>query len=170
MLERINPTTTQAWFVLKKHFEEEMSRRQMKDLFAADPNRFETYSIKQDGVLFDYSKNIISEKTLQLLFQLANECGLDKAIEAQFSGKAINETENRAVLHTALRNFSGQPVVIDGKDVMPGIQKVLQQMKTFCNKIHQGEHKVSRHHRLKEPQQVCSSIQDCRFRWQGCMV
>ena len=141
MLERINPTTTQAWFVLKKHFEEEMNRKQMKDLFAADPNRFETYSIKQDGVLFDYSKNIISEKTLQLLFQLAKECGLDKAIEAQFSGKAINETENRAVLHTALRNFSGQPVVLDGKDVMPGIQKVLQQMKTFCNKIHQGVHK-----------------------------
>ena len=141
MLERINPTTTQAWFVLKKHFEEEMNRKQMKDLFAADPNRFETYSIKQDGVLFDYSKNIISEKTLQLLFQLAKECGLDKAIEAQFSGKAINETENRAVLHTALRNFSGQPVVLDGKDVMPGIQKVLQQMKTFCNKIHQCEHK-----------------------------
>ncbi len=141
MLERINPTTTQAWFVLKKHFEEEMNRKQMKDLFAADPNRFETYSIKQDGVLFDYSKNIISEKTLQLLFQLAKECGLDKAIEAQFSGKAINETENRAVLHTALRNFSGQPVILEGKDVMPGIQKVLQQMKTFCNKIHQGEHR-----------------------------
>ena len=141
MLERINPTTTQAWFVLKKHFEEEMSRRQMKDLFAADPNRFESYSIKEANVLFDYSKNIISDKTIQLLFQLAKECGLDKAIEAQFSGKAINETENRAVLHTALRNFSGQPVVLDGKDVMPGIQKVLQQMKTFCNKIHQGEHK-----------------------------
>ena len=141
MLERINPTTTQAWFVLKKHFEEEMNRKQMKDLFAADPNRFETYSIKKEGVLFDYSKNIISDKTIQLLFQLAKECGLDKAIEAQFSGKAINETENRAVLHTALRNFSGQPVVLDGKDVMPGIQKVLQQMKTFCNKIHQGEHR-----------------------------
>jgi glucose-6-phosphate isomerase len=141
MLERINPTTTQAWFVLKKHFEEEMNRKQMKDLFAADPNRFETYSIKKDGVLFDYSKNIISDKTIQLLFQLAKECGLDKAIEAQFSGKAINETENRAVLHTALRNFSGQPVLLDGKDVMPGIQQVLQQMKTFCNKIHQGAHK-----------------------------
>jgi glucose-6-phosphate isomerase len=141
MLERINPTTTQAWFVLKKHFEEEMSRRQMKDLFAADPNRFESYSIKEANILFDYSKNIISDKTIQLLFQLAKECGLDNAIEAQFSGKAINETENRAVLHTALRNFSGQPVVLDGKDLMPGIQKVLQQMKTFCNKIHQGEHK-----------------------------
>ena len=141
MLERINPTTTQAWFVLKKHFEEEMSRRQMKDLFAADPNRFESYSIKEANILFDYSKNIISDKTIQLLFQLAKECGLDNAIEAQFSGKAINETEGRAVLHTALRNFSGAPVLLDGKDVMPGIQKVLQQMKTFCNKIHQGEHK-----------------------------
>ena len=73
MLERINPTTTQAWFVLKKHFEEEMSRRQMKDLFAADPNRFEKYSINKDGVLFDYSKNIISDKTIQLLFQLDSE-------------------------------------------------------------------------------------------------
>jgi len=141
MLERINPTTTQAWFVLKKHFEEEMSRRQMKDLFAADPNRFESYSIKEANILFDYSKNIISDKTIQLLFQLAKECGLDNAIEAQFAGKPINETEGRAVLHTALRNFSGQPVVLDGKDLMPGIQKVLQQMKTFCNKIHQGEHK-----------------------------
>ena len=141
MLERINPTTTQAWFVLKKHFEEEMSRRQMKDLFAADPNRFESYSIKEANILFDYSKNIISDKTIQLLFQLAKECGLDKAIESQFSGKAINETEGRAVLHTALRNFSGAPVILDGKDVMPGIQKVLQQMKTFCNKIHQGEHR-----------------------------
>ena len=141
MLERINPTTTQAWFVLKKHFEEEMSRRQMKDLFAADPNRFESYSIKEANILFDYSKNIISDKTIQLLFQLAKECGLDKAIEAQFAGQPINETENRAVLHTALRNFSGAPIILDGKDVMPGIQKVLQQMKTFCNKIHQAEHR-----------------------------
>ena len=141
MLERINPTTTQAWFVLKKHFEEEMSRRHMKDLFAADPNRFESYSIKEANVLFDYSKNIISDKTIQLLFQLAKDCGLDKAIEEQFSGKPINETEGRAVLHTALRNFSGAPVLLDGKDVMPAIKAVLQQMKTFCNKIHQGEHK-----------------------------
>jgi len=140
MLERINPTTTQAWFVLKKHFEEEMSRRHMKDLFAADPNRFESYSIKEANVLFDYSKNIISDKTIQLLFQLAKECGLDKAIEEQFSGKPINETEGRAVLHTALRNFSGASVLLDGKDVMPAIKGVLQQMKTFCNRIHQGEH------------------------------
>ena len=141
MLERINPTTTQAWFVLKKHFEEEMSRRQMKDLFAADPNRFESYSIKEANVLFDYSKNIISDKTIQLLFQLAKECGLDNAIESQFAGQPINETEGRAVLHTALRNFSGAPIILDGKDVMPAIKAVLQQMKIFSNKIHQGEHR-----------------------------
>jgi glucose-6-phosphate isomerase len=140
MLERMNPTTTQAWFVLKKHFEEEMSRKHMKDLFANDPKRFEQYSIHTPELLFDYSKNIITEKTMQLLLQLADECGLSKAIEAQFQGKPINETENRAVLHTALRNFSGSPVYVDEKDVMPEIQRVLKQMKTFCQSIHNGEH------------------------------
>ena len=141
MLERINPTSTQAWFVLKKHFDEEMNRKQMKDLFASDPTRFENYSIKTADILFDYSKNIITDKTLQLLFQLANECGLPKAINAQFEGKAINETEQRAVLHTALRNFSGQPVLVNEEDVMPEIFRVQKQMKTFCNNIHSGEHK-----------------------------
>ncbi len=136
----MNPTTTQAWFVLKKHFEEEMSRKHMKDLFANDPKRFEQYSIHTPELLFDYSKNIITEKTMQLLLQLADECGLSKAIEAQFQGKPINETENRAVLHTALRNFSGSPVYVDEKDVMPEIQRVLKQMKTFCQSIHNGEH------------------------------
>jgi glucose-6-phosphate isomerase len=141
MLERINPTTTQAWFVLKKHHEEEMNRKHMKDLFAADEKRFEKYSINTHDILFDYSKNIISEKTVQLLLQLATDCSLPAAIDAQFSGKAINETENRAVLHTALRNFSNNPVLVDGEDVMPAIKKVLAQMKTFCDSIHSGEHK-----------------------------
>ena len=140
MLERINPTSTQAWFVLKKHFEEEMNRKQMKDLFASDPNRFNQYSIKAAEILFDYSKNIVTDKTLQLLFQLANECGLPKAIAAQFEGKAINETEQRAVLHTALRNFSGAPVMVDDQDVMPEILRVQKQMKTFCDNIHNGTH------------------------------
>ncbi|MCX6338097.1 MAG: glucose-6-phosphate isomerase, partial [Bacteroidetes bacterium] len=141
MLERINPTSTQAWFVLKKHFEEEMNRKQMKDLFAADPTRFEQYSIATSNILFDYSKNIITEKTVQLLLQLAKECGLENAIKAQFDGKAINETENRAVLHTALRDFSGTPVLVDGENVIPEIARVQKQMKTFCNAIHSGEHK-----------------------------
>ena len=114
MLERINPTSTQAWFVLKKHFEEEMNRKQMKDLFAADPTRFDQYSISTSDILFDYSKNIITDKTLQLLLQLAKECGLEKAIKAQYEGKAINETENRAVLHTALRDFTASSILVDG--------------------------------------------------------
>jgi len=141
MLERINPTTTQAWFVLKKHHEEEMSRKHMKDLFTADTDRFNKYAINTGNILFDYSKNIITDKTLQLLFQLAKECSLEKSIKAQFEGKAINETENRAVLHTALRNFSDSSIEVDGADIMPEIRKVLQQMKTFCNSIHSGTHK-----------------------------
>lgn len=140
MLERMNPTNTQAWFVLKKHFEDEMSRKHMKDLFANDPKRFEQYSIQTTYILFDYSKNIITDKTMQLLLQLAEECGLSKAIDAQFQGKAINETENRAVLHTALRNRSGSPVLVNEQDVMPEINRVLKQMKTFCQSIHHGEH------------------------------
>lgn len=141
MLERINPTTTQAWFVLKKHYEEEMNRKHMRDLFAADPNRFEKYSISANDILFDYSKNIITDKTVQLLLQLANDCSLPSAIKAQFAGEAINETENRAVLHTALRNFSDEPVLVDGKNVMPEIKKVLAQMNNFCASIHNGDHK-----------------------------
>ena len=141
MLERINPTTTQAWFVLKKHHEDEMNRKHMKDLFAADPTRFEKYSISTPEFLFDYSKNIITDKTLQLLFQLATECGLENAIKAQFEGQAINETENRAVLHTALRNFTEQPVLVEGQDVMPDIKRVQKQMETFCASIHSGAHK-----------------------------
>ena len=81
MLERINPTTTQAWFVLKKHYEDEMSRKHMRDLFAADEKRFETYSIATSDILFDYSKNIITDKTKQLLLQLAKECNLKEAID-----------------------------------------------------------------------------------------
>ena len=141
MLERINPTSTQAWFVLKKHFEEEMNRKQMKDLFVADPTRFEQYSIATPDVLFDYSKNIITEKTVQLLLQLANECGLENAIKAQFEGLAINETEHRAVLHTALRSNSEIPVLVDGKNILPEINRVKKQMEKFCNEIHSGTHK-----------------------------
>ncbi len=141
MLERINPTSTQAWFVLKKHFEEEMNRKQMKDLFAADPTRFEQYSISTPELLFDYSKNIITEKTVQLLLQLAKECGLENAIKAQFEGNAINETENRAVLHSALRNFTDTSIIVEGKNILPEIKRVQKQMKTFCAAIHSGAHK-----------------------------
>ena len=95
MLPRINPTSTQAWFVLQKHYEEEMNRRHMRDLFASDPDRFKKFSITLGDILFDYSKNIINEKTLKLLLQLAEDCNVKQAIAEQFAGVAINETENR---------------------------------------------------------------------------
>ena len=141
MLPRINPTNTQAWFLLKKHHEEEMSRRQMRDLFAADPERFQKFSIVFEEMLFDYSKNIINQKTLQLLLQLAEDCKLKEAIHDMFAGIKINETENRSVLHTALRNFSDTPILVEGKDIMPRIRKVLNQMKEFTEKVHTGKWK-----------------------------
>ncbi len=140
MLPRINPTNTQAWFVLQKHYEEEMNRRHMRDLFAADPDRFKKFSITLGDILFDYSKNIINEKTLKLLLQLAEDCNVKQAIAEQFAGVAINETENRAVLHTALRSFDSTPILVDGTDIKPGIQKVRAQMETFCAAIHNGTH------------------------------
>jgi glucose-6-phosphate isomerase len=140
MFPKINPSTTPAWQALQNHFSQ-MQTVHMNSLFKADEERFAKFSLQLNYILFDYSKNIITEETVKLLMQLANECKLSDAIEAQFTGEKINATENRAVLHTALRNFSGMPVVTDGKDVMPDIQKVLGQMKAFCEKIHNGNWK-----------------------------
>ena len=140
MFPKINPTSTKAWKELQLHFEE-MKDVHMKNLFAKDINRFDTYSIKTDQLLFDFSKNIITEKTLQLLQQLAVECNLPEAIEAMFAGEKINDSEKRSVLHTALRNFSNTPVLFEGNDVMPEVKLVLDQMKNFCQKIHSGEWK-----------------------------
>ena len=141
MLPKVNPTNTQAWLLLMKHQNDEMRNTIMKRLFAEDDNRFNKFSISFGDILFDYSKNIITPKTLQLLLQLADDCKVKEAIAKMFEGDKINETENRSVLHTALRNFSGEPVLSDGKDVMPDVQRVLQQMKSFCEKIHSGEWK-----------------------------
>jgi glucose-6-phosphate isomerase len=141
MLPKVNPTTTQAWFLLKKHHEDEMSRRHMRDMFAAEPDRFEKMSVRFGDILFDYSKNIINQKTLQLLLQLANDCELKTAINDMFNGLKINETENRAVLHTALRNFSGDHILVDGKDIMPLVKKELRHMQEFCEEVHSGKWK-----------------------------
>lgn len=141
MLPKINPTTTQAWLLLRKHFEDEMNHVKVKDMFAQDQDRFSRFSLQLDDILFDYSKNIINQKTLHLLLQLAEDCNLKDAINAMFSGEKINETEDRSVLHIALRNFSGQPILSDGKDVMPDVQRVQEQMKAFCEKVHSGEWK-----------------------------
>ncbi len=139
MLPTINPASTQAWFLLKKHHEEEMNRRSIKSLFVADAERFKKFSIKFEDILFDYSKNIINDKTLKLLLQLADECKLSEAIHDMFAGIKINETEHRSVLHTALRNFSDTPILVEGKDVMPLVRKVLNHMNEFCEQVHSGK-------------------------------
>ena len=140
MFPKINPTSTKAWKELNVHFEE-MKNVHMKTLFAKDENRFQSFSIQTDQLVFDFSKNIITDKTFQLLQELAIECKLQEAIKAMFAGEKINDSEKRAVLHTALRNFSHTPVLFEGKDVMPDVKAVLQQMKSFCQKIHSGEWK-----------------------------
>jgi glucose-6-phosphate isomerase len=139
MFPTVNPAQTTAWHSLQTHFEQEMRQLHMKLLFEEDPERFDRFSLKMGDLLFDYSKNIITTETLNLLFQLAKECQLKEAIDAMFGGEAINATENRAVLHTALRNFSGNPVTVGGKDVMPDVQRVQEQMKECCRRIHSGE-------------------------------
>ena len=140
MLPKINPTQTESWKKLENHFEE-MKNVRIKDLFIDDPDRFSKYSFALPGMVADFSKNRVSDETMQLLLQLANDCQLQEAIKAMFSGEKINETEGRPVLHTALRNFSGNPVTVDGKDVMPGVKKVLEQMKSFTEKVHSGKWK-----------------------------
>jgi len=138
MLPRINPTTTLAWQLLQDHAVE-MKKVHMRDLFRDDPARFGKYSLCLPDLVFDYSRNIITGQTMRLLLQLAEECRVADAAKALFSGVAINETEKRPVLHTALRNFSGQPVLVEGRDVMPGVKSVLRKMKKFCDAIHSGE-------------------------------
>jgi glucose-6-phosphate isomerase len=136
----INPTRTQSWKKLEAHAVN-MKQVHMRELFSQDPNRFDSFSQTDGDLLFDYSKNIITAETLSLLNELAGECGLKDAIKSMFEGEKINRTENRAVLHTALRNFSGAAVFTDGEDVMPKVKAVLAQMKTLCGKIHGGEWK-----------------------------
>ncbi len=140
MLHKINPTTTTAWQLLQEHYHD-MQKMHMKELFASDENRFAKYSVQEQDIFFDYSKNIINDTTLELLFQLAEECKLKEAIQAQFQGKQINETELRAVLHTALRNKSNRPIMLDGEDISINIKKVLLQMESFCYKVHSGDWK-----------------------------
>lgn len=139
MLLKKDPTTTTAWKLLAEHYVA-MKNVQMKKLFSDEPDRFKRFSLQFGDMLFDYSKNIISDKTLELLQQLAVEMEVNDSIQKMFSGDMINETEHRSVLHTALRNFSGKPVMSEGKDVMPEVKAVLAQMQQFCEAIHSGKH------------------------------
>lgn len=140
MLPTVNPTETAAWQRLEIHFLT-MQAMHMRELFEDDAGRFKKFSILFEDILVDYSKNIITDETLRLLFELANEIDLKPAIDAMYGGAAINKTENRAVLHVALRNRSNNPILVDGKDVMPEINKVLEQMKQFSTRLISGEWK-----------------------------
>ncbi len=140
MFPSIDPTTTAAWQRLQQHYTE-MKGVHLRHLNETDKDRFQKFSLKTDDILFDFSKNIITEQTLTLFQELANECGLPDAIKAMFNGEKINTTEDRSVLHVALRNVSNKPILSDGKDIMPEVNKVLEQMKAFCEKVHNGDWK-----------------------------
>jgi glucose-6-phosphate isomerase len=140
MLSKINFTETQAYDYLIDHFVD-ITEIHLKELFETDKDRFKKYSVLFNDIFLDYSKNRINDKTIALLMQLAKECDLDGAIKAMFSGEVINETENRAVLHTALRNRANTPVLVDGKDVMPDVNEVLAKMKKFSEAIISGQWK-----------------------------
>jgi len=135
-----NPTTLPVWKELTAH-KNEIDQTTMREMFRNDPERFAKFSIQWNGILFDYSKNRISEKTVSLLIDLANQAGLKPMIEAMFTGEKINVTERRAVLHTALRHQKNDPVYVDGENILPKIDAVLAKMKAFCGKVHSGQWK-----------------------------
>jgi len=140
-MKNINPTNTQAWKALEAH-QSQLAHTTIADLFKQEENRFNDYSLTfENQILVDFSKNKINQETLKLLRQLAKESALDEAINAMFTGEKINRTENRAVLHTALRNRSNTPVYVDGKDVMPEVNAVLAKMSAFCERVISGEWK-----------------------------
>ena len=140
MLPNINPTETDAWKALQQHYDQ-MKGKHMRDLFAEDSDRFQKFSLHFESTLVDFSKNRITEETLSLLQQLAADTKVKEAIAAMFGGESINQTEDRSVLHIALRNRSNTPIEVDGKDVMPEVNEVLDRMKTFSEQIISGEWK-----------------------------
>ena len=133
------PTVTDlpAWQALKDH-QAKVAPLHMRDLFSADPGRFDRFSLRVGDLLFDYSKNRVTAETIDLLIALAEAVEVPRWRDAMFRGERINSTENRPVLHTALRNRSDQPVLVDGVDVMPNVRRVLDQMRQFCNAIRSG--------------------------------
>ncbi|MCG6935352.1 MAG: glucose-6-phosphate isomerase [Proteobacteria bacterium] len=127
-------TERPVWQALSAHYQE-ISPRHMRDLFAEDPQRFDRFSLRFNNILLDYSKNIVTQQTRQLLLKLAEECKLADWIAAMFRGDRINHTEQRAVLHVALRNLSDQPMRADGQDVMPEVRSELQKMEALSEAV-----------------------------------
>jgi glucose-6-phosphate isomerase len=140
MLPKVNPIMTKSWQSLNRHYAK-MKKIHMQTLFAEDPQRFNKFSRRFNDMLIDFSKNRITEETLKLLIALTKECDVKSAIEKMFSGEKINETENRAVLHIALRNRNNAPISVDGKDVMPEVNAVLRKMKVFSDRLNIGDWK-----------------------------
>lgn len=138
MFPKINPTQTESWQLLNEIFAQKDF--DLRSIFHENPNRFKDYSIEKEGLIFDYSKGLFDEEVMETLCSLAEECQLPVAIKAMFSGEKINETENRAVLHTALRDFSGKEIFVDGENVQPKIRKVLHQMRNFTDRVIAGVH------------------------------
>ena len=130
-------TTSKVWKALESH-KEAIAARHMRDLFAADPRRFDTLSLRFGDMLLDYSKNRITDETMRLLRDLAMQADLPGWIERMFTGSKINTTEHRAVLHIALRNRTNRPIWVDGADVMPQVNEVLNRMRAFSAAVRQG--------------------------------
>ena len=137
-LNKTNPTKTEVWKKLTTHYKETKDAH-LRDLFSSDTNRAEKFTLQWKDFLFDYSKNRISTETMQLLLQLAEEVNLKGAIKAYYDGDIINETEGRAVLHTALRAKKTDKILVDGVNVMPEVYEVKQHIKEFTDKVIQGE-------------------------------
>ena len=137
-LNTINPTETSAWKKLEMHYNE-MQKASMQELFQLDANRTEKFNLKWNDFLIDYSKNIITQETLQLLLELADEVGLKSAIADYFDGAIINQTENRAVLHTALRAKESAVINVDGDNVVSEVYEVKTKIKAFTNEVTSGE-------------------------------
>ncbi|MBW1744417.1 MAG: glucose-6-phosphate isomerase, partial [Deltaproteobacteria bacterium] len=129
-----------AWKALEAHYQK-IKDVHLRDLFEQDPQRFERFSLMLGDILVDYSKNRVTEETISLLLDLANQADVSGYIEKMFAGDKINITENRAVLHVALRNRSNRPIYVDGEDVMPGVNAVLERMARFCRRVRDGNWK-----------------------------
>jgi glucose-6-phosphate isomerase len=132
------PTSTQAWKALAEH-QQTLENSHLRDMFRDDPRRFERFSLRLGPILYDYSKQRIDSRCMELLFSLAREMDLPARIQAMLSGERINRTEDRSVLHIALRNRSNQSIAVDGRDVMPEVNRVLDQMRDFTSRVRKGE-------------------------------
>lgn len=140
-------TSLSSWAALQAHHDTVGKSFVLKEEFKKDPSRFDkfsyTFNNTADGtdILFDFSKNFLTEETLKLLVDVAKEAGLEQLRDSMFKGEKINFTEDRAVLHAALRNVSNEPILVDGKDVMPGVNKELKHMEEFSDAVRSGEWK-----------------------------